>query len=82
MVDRDTKTLSLLSTDTGGLKLSVGETSTLTDLGVVSDGGASDGGSEGLERSGSEGGGLGGSGSTTAGLLAGLVEPGLHSSLE
>ena len=81
MVNRDSESLGLLLSDSGGLELSEGESSTLSDLGVVSDGRASDRGSEGLEGSGSEGGGLGGSGLSSPGLSSGLVKPGLHSSL-
>lgn len=81
VIDGDSKSLRLLLSNTGSLELSEGETSSLSDLGVVPDGGASDGGSESLEGSGSEGGGLGGSGLSSSRLSSRLVEPGLHSSL-
>lgn len=81
VVDGDSKTLSLLLSDTGTLQLSEGESSTLSDLGVVSDGGASDRRSEGLERSDTKGGGLGLSCLSPAGLSSGLVKPGADSSL-
>lgn len=81
VVDGNSKTLSLLLSDTGTLQLSEGESSTLSDLGVVSDGGASDRRSEGLERSDTKGGGLGLSCLSPAGLASGLVKPGADSSL-
>jgi len=77
VVDDDTQTLCLLSGNTGLLDLGQGESSTETDLGVVSDRRGSDGGSEELEGSDTEVQGLGLSGDPSPVLSAGLVEPGL-----
>jgi len=82
VIDGDSESLSLLLSNTSSLELPESETSSLSDLGVVPDGGASDGGSESLEGSSSEGGGLGGSSLSSSRLSSRLVEPGLHSSLE
>jgi hypothetical protein len=77
VINDDSQTLGLLSGDTGLLDLGQGESSTETDLGVVSDRGGSDGGSEELEGSDTQGEGLGLSGYPSPVLSAGLVEPGL-----
>lgn len=81
MVDRDSKALGLLLADTSTLQLAKGEAATLTDLGVVADGGAADRGAEGLEGADTKGRGLGLARLTPAGLAAGLVEPGADAAL-
>lgn len=77
MVDGNTDGSGVGSGDTGSLELLERETSTGSDLSVVSDGGGSDNGSQQIQRSGSDGGGLLGSRQSSSGLLAGLVKVGL-----
>lgn len=81
MVNGDTETLGLLLSDTSLLQLRESETSAQSDLGVVSDGGASDGRSERLQRSDTESESLSLSVLPSSVLSARLVEPGLDSAL-
>lgn len=81
VVNGDTERKSLLATDTGSLELLLGETTTSTELHVVALGGASNGGAEELSRAESSLDGLGLAMEAARVLLAGLVEPGLHTGL-
>jgi len=81
VVNGDTDGASVLLAQTGSLDLLNGETTAGSDLGVVSEGGASDGGAEGLNGSETELGSLGLTSSASPLLGTGLVEPDLDPTL-
>jgi hypothetical protein len=81
VVNGDTKGEGLLATDTGSLELLLGESTTGTELHVVALSGASNGGAEELSRTESGLDCLGLTVKAARVLLAGLVEPGLHTGL-
>lgn len=81
MVDGDAQTLGLLAADTSLLELRERETTTLADLGVVSDRRATDGRAKRLQRADTERECLLDTVLPTAVLAARLVEPGLDPAL-
>lgn len=81
VVDGDTEREGLLATDTGSLELLLGESTTGTELHVVALGRASNGGAEELSGTESCLDGLCLSVKAARVLLAGLIEPGLHTGL-
>lgn len=81
VVNGNSQSAGLLSSNTGLLELSKSESTSLADLDVVSDGGRTDGRAEKLERTHTELGGLGGASLAAAEFAPGLVEPGAHAAL-
>jgi len=81
VVDGDTERESLLATNTGSSELLLGESTTSTELHVVTLSRASNGGSEELSRAESSLDGLCLAMEAARVLLAGLIEPGLDTGL-
>lgn len=81
VVNRDTEAAGLLLPQTGSLDLLDGEATTLTQLGVVLEGGAAHSRAERLNGLQAEGSGLGSAGIASALLSAGLVKPDLDAAL-
>ena len=81
MVNNDSDTTSFLLANSGFLEFSEGESTALTDLGVVADGLGTDGRAEGLEWADSESGSLGLASVTASEFTSWLVEPGADTPL-